>query len=143
MRQPTARPSRLALLGALGLALAGCGADTTDAVGEDTAAACEALAAYTEDVEDLVRVLGPDATVAEVQAARDQAAETQQALHESIADVTDDRTDDVARAWDSLVTAFDAVDSDTTLAEAAAGLQDEAQSVVDATASVAEDLDCS
>ncbi|MFC7876886.1 hypothetical protein [Isoptericola sp. NPDC057391] len=129
------------LLGATGL-LAGCGEASTDAMGDNTTQTCERLSAYTDALRDLAGTLGPDATVAEVQAARDQARQAQEALEESISEVSDDRTDDIARAWDALVTAFNEVDDDATLAEAADSLKDEAQGVADATTSVREDLDC-
>ena len=132
-----------AAAGATALLLAGCGESSTDAMGDDTAQVCQDLSAYTDALRDLASTLGPDATVADVQAARDQAAAAQRTLHESLAEVSDDRTDDVERSWDALVTAFGQVDDDATLAEAAGSLKDEAQGVVDATASVGQDLDCS
>ncbi|MFE5335021.1 hypothetical protein ACFQ8E_03815 [Isoptericola sp. NPDC056573] len=129
-------------LGATALLLAGCGESSTDAMGDDTTQTCEDLSAYTDALRNLAGTLGPDSSVEDVQAARDQAAEAQRTLHESLAEVSDDRTDDVEQAWDALVTAFGQVDDDATLAEAADSLRDEAQGVVDATASVREDLDC-
>ncbi|MFF2452540.1 hypothetical protein [Isoptericola sp. NPDC058082] len=131
-----------AALGATALLLAGCGESSTDAMGDDTTQTCEDLSAYTDALRNLAGTLGPDSSVEEVQAARDQAAEAQRTLHESLAEVSDDRTDDVEQSWDALVTAFGQVDDDATLAEAADSLRDEAQGVVDATASVREDLDC-
>jgi outer membrane murein-binding lipoprotein Lpp len=132
----------LAVLGATALLLAGCGESSTDAMGDRTTQTCADLTAYTDALRNLASTVGPDATVAEVQAARDQAEAAQQALEESISGVTDDRTDDIARSWDALVTAFGQIDDDATLAEAADSLRTEAQAVVDATASVREDLDC-
>lgn len=132
-----------AAVGATALLLSGCGESSTDAMGDDTAQVCQDLSAYTDALRNLASTLGPDATVAEVQAARDQAAAAQRTLHESLAGVSDDRTDDVERSWDALVTAFGQVDDDATLAEAVDSLKDEAQGVVDATASVGQDLDCS
>ncbi|MFB7796894.1 hypothetical protein [Isoptericola sp. NPDC056134] len=136
-------PGTTAALGATALLLAGCGEASTDAMGDDTTQTCQDLSAYTDALRNLAGTLGPDATVAEVQAARDQAQEAQETLEESISQVSDDRTDDIARSWDALVTAFGQVDDDATLAEAADSLEDEAQGVVDATSSVREDLDCS
>ncbi|MGE9349511.1 hypothetical protein ACQP60_08555 [Isoptericola variabilis] len=130
-------------VGAAALLLAGCGESSTDAMGDDTTQVCQDLSAYSDALRNLAGTLGPDASVAQVQAARDQAAEAQRTLHESLANVSDDRTDDVEQAWDALVTAFGQVDDDATLSEAAASLKDEAQRVVDATASVGQDLDCS
>ena len=133
----------LTLLGAAALLLAGCGEESTDAMGDRTTQTCEDLTAYTDALRNLASTIGPDATVEEVQAARDQAEEAQLALEESISGVTDDRTDDIARSWDALATAFSQVDDDdATLAEAAESLKAEAQDVVDTTASVREDLDC-
>ena len=129
-------------VGAAALLLAGCGESSTDAMGDDTTQVCQDLSAYSDALRNLAGTLGPDASVAQVQAARDQAAEAQRTLHESLANVSDDRTDDVEQAWDALVTAFGQVDDDATLSEAAASLKDEAQGVVDATASVRNDLDC-
>ncbi|MEU2198745.1 hypothetical protein [Isoptericola sp. NPDC019482] len=131
-----------AVLGATALLLAGCGEASTDAMGDDTGQVCQDLSAYTDALQNLAGTLGPDATVEEVQAARDQAEAAQKTLHDSLAAVSDDRTDDVEQAWDALVTAFGQVDDDATLAEAADSLKDEAQGVVDATASVGQDLDC-
>ncbi|MFD6133993.1 hypothetical protein [Isoptericola sp. NPDC056618] len=132
-----------AVLGATALLLAGCGESSTDAMGDDTAQVCQDLSAYTDALRNLASTLSPDASVEDVQAARDQAEDAQRTLHESLAEVSDDRTDDVEQAWDSLVTAFGQVDDDATLAQAADSLKDEAQGVVDATASVGQDLDCS
>ena len=129
-------------VGTAALLLAACGESSTDAMGDDTTQVCQDLSAYSDAVRSLADTLGPDASVAEVQTARDQAAEAQRTLHESLANVSDDRTDDVEQAWDALVTAFGQVDDDTTLSEAADSLKDEAQGVVDATASVRNDLDC-
>ncbi|MCZ2261170.1 hypothetical protein [Isoptericola sp. QY 916] len=135
-------PGTTAALGATALLLAGCGEASTDAMGDHTTQTCQDLSAYTDALRNLAGTLGPDATVAEVQAARDQAQEAQETLEESISQVSDDRTDDIARSWDALVTAFGQVDDDATLAEAADSLKEEAQGVVDATASVGQDLDC-
>ncbi|SKC59552.1 Mce/MlaD family protein [Krasilnikoviella flava] len=140
--RPTAAWHGCALLAATALLLAGCGESSTDAMGDRTTQTCADLTAYTDALRNLASTIGPDATVEDVQAARDQAEEAQQALEESISGVTDDRTDDIARSWDALATAFSQVDDDATLAEAADSLKDEAEGVVDATASVREDLDC-
>jgi len=131
-----------AAVGAAALLLAGCGEASTDAMGDDTSQTCQDLSAYADAVRNLAGTLGPDASVAEVQAARDQAQEAEEALEESISEVSDDRTDDIAQSWDALVSAFGRVDDDAALSEAAASLKDEVQGVVDATASVRDDLDC-
>ncbi|MFI2104382.1 hypothetical protein ACH436_13880 [Isoptericola sp. NPDC019693] len=133
----------LALLGATALLLTACGESSTDAMGDDTAQVCDDLDAYVASLRHLAGTIGPDATVAEVQAARDEAREAEQTLTDSLSEVTDDRTDDVAQSWDALVTALDGVDDDATLSDAAAELRTAAQGVVDATTSVGEDLDCS
>lgn len=131
-----------AVLGATALLLAGCGEESTDAMGDDTGPVCADLAAYADSLRNLADTLGPDATAGEVQAARDQAQEAQEALADSISRVSDDRTDDVAAAWDGLMTAFDGVSSDTTLGELSAGLQAKAEGIAAATASIGDDLDC-
>ncbi|MEL7978095.1 hypothetical protein AAG589_19675 [Isoptericola sp. F-RaC21] len=133
---------RIALLGATALLLAGCGEESTDAMGDDTAQVCADAAAYTDALRGLADTLGPDATVAEVQDARDQATAAQRTLRESIANVSDDRTDDVERDWDALVTAFGQVDDDATLQEAATSLHDEAEAVAADVRSIVHDLDC-
>ena len=140
MSQATAR--RIALLGAAALVLAGCGADSTDAAGDSTTQTCEDLDAYTDALGNLARTLGADATPEEVQAARDQADQAQRALGDSISDVAKDRTDEINRTWDALVTAFGDVDDQASLSEAAPTLRAEAQDVVDEGAAVREDLDC-
>jgi len=145
MAQRTTR-LRLAPLGAAALLCAGaltaCGEESTDAMGDDTAEVCHDLAAYRTALQDLGATIGPDATLAEVQTARDQAEAAHETLSESIADVTDDRTDDIRQSWDALVTAFDTVDDDATLGEAATSLRDEAQDVVNTVAVIGDDLDC-
>lgn len=145
MAQRTTR-LRLAPLGAAALlcagALAACGEESTDAMGDDTAEVCQDLGAYRTALQDLGATIGPDATLAEVQTARDQAEAAHETLSESIADVTDDRTDDIRQSWDALVTAFDTVDDDATLGEAATSLRDEAQDVVNTVAVIGDDLDC-
>lgn len=151
MRQRTTPRLGVALgpvaLGAVALALAGCGAETTDVSGEDTAQTCADIDRYTEALGDLARALdpdgeAPDGRAPEVQAALDQAEGAQRSLEESISEVAEERTDDVARAWDALETAFGGTGEDASFAQEAGSLRAEAQSVADAAAAVREDLDC-
>ncbi|GAA1724179.1 hypothetical protein GCM10009809_19940 [Isoptericola hypogeus] len=136
-----ARWSRPTALAAAALLLAACGPDSPAEQGP-SGPACQDLAAYGDALTDLAGAIGPDATVDDVRAAREQADAARNEVVDSLAAVAKNDLDEVNQAWDALETAFAQISDDATLAEAAASLKDEAQGVVQATEGLAADLDC-
>ena len=125
----------------LALALAGCG-DEDDPT-EDATQACDAEQELESAVDEFEQLIGPDATVGEIQQARDRIADAVDRVEETSADVAEDRADAVASAWDDLDSAVDDVESDDTVSDAVDSLRDEAAQVADARQALAEDLACS
>jgi len=137
------RSAALAALAA-GLLVGGCSVEPDEYSNPagSSPQACDDLAAYRESLQSLAQTIEPGATVDDLQQAREQTKEAQRAAHDSVSDVTDDRVDEVNRAWDALETAFGALPDDATLGEAAASLKDEVEGVAEATTGLVEDLDC-
>ena len=125
---------------ALGAALlTGACSDTAE---ENNAEACTALTEYQSALSSLRDSLTADATVEQVQDARDDVASAASDLDSALGDVAQDRVDALNQAWSDLDAAITDADSDATLQEAADTIRAQAQEVESARADLGSELEC-
>lgn len=119
--------------------LTGACSDTPE---ENTAEACTALTEYESALSALADSLTPDATVDEINEARDRVASAATDLDEAVGDVAADRVAALEQAWNDLDASITDADSDATLQEAADQIRAQAEEVQSARADLSAELDC-
>ena len=86
---------------------------------------CQALVAYGEEVRELQNV-NASTSVEELEAARDDAVETQADVKDAAGDLREARMRAAEDAWDNTQEAIDDISGDATLGEAAAAVRGQA-----------------
>ena len=127
------------LVGLMILVTAACSSETPE---ENTQAACGAAEELTVALDNLDMTLTPDATVEEVQTARDEVRTAWQDLDAAADAVAEDRGQALEDAWSGFAESVDDLSGDATIADAAESLRDDAVEVQEARDAVAEDLGC-
>lgn len=130
----------LTALAALGLTLTACSDSDEDAAANE-ADACSAIDTFQTEVAK-IGTLTPESSVDEIRAVREDIQGAYRELVTELDDVADDRYVELDKAYDAFNDSVDDLDDDATLTEALASLQEEAATVRDAEAAVADDLEC-
>ena len=125
--------------GAAAALIAGCGSPTPQ---ENVSQACAASEAFGAALKTFQETLTADATVEEVQAAREGVRGTYETLVNETQDVAQDRMAELGTATDELNAAVDAVPSDAALSDALGSLKNEAADVVNARNDLDNELKC-
>jgi hypothetical protein len=125
--------------GAAAALIAGCGSPSPQ---ENVSQACTASEAFGAALKTFQDTLTTDATVEEVQAAREGVQGTYATLVNEAGDVARDRMAELETATNELNAAVDAVPSDAALSDALGSLKNEATDVVNARNDVDNALNC-
>lgn len=128
-----------ALVGLTLLVTAACSGETPE---ENTQEACGAAEQLTVALDEFDMTLRPDATVDEVQAAREEVRTAWEELDEAADDVAQDRGQALDDAWSGFAESVENLGGDETIAGAVDSLRDDAVAVQEARDAVAEDLGC-
>jgi outer membrane murein-binding lipoprotein Lpp len=115
--------------GAAAALVTGCSSPSPQ---ENVSQACSASEAFGAAVKTFQDTLTTDATVEEVQTAREGVRSTYATLVNEAGDVAQDRMAELATATNELNAAVDAVPSDAALTDALGSLKNEAADVVNA-----------
>ncbi|GAA3688563.1 hypothetical protein GCM10023081_27380 [Arthrobacter ginkgonis] len=125
--------------GAAAALIAGCGSPSPQ---ENVSQACTASEAFGAALKTFQDTLTTDATVEEIQAAREGVRGTYATLVNEVGDVARDRMAEVETATNELNAAVDAVPSDAALSDALGSLKNEATDVVNARNDLDNALKC-
>jgi ABC-type transporter Mla subunit MlaD len=124
------------------LLLAACG-DDDPSPEEALADLCTDLTELQASVQNLTQVsTNPNATVDQLEDARDEVNEQMDAVESAAEDVDQAEVDALNEAYDNLDQAIDDIDDSATLADASASVQDEIQAVNTAWDQVLSGLQC-
>jgi hypothetical protein len=124
------------------LLLAACG-DDDPSPEEAMADLCTDLTELQASVQNLTQVsTNPNATVDQLEDARDEVNEQMDAVESAAEDVDQAEVDALNEAYDNLDQAIDDIDDSATLADASASVQDEIQAVNTAWDQVLSGLQC-
>ena len=127
------------LVGLILLGTAACSSETPE---ENTAQACSAAEELSTALDNFDTTLTPDATVAEVQSARDEVRQAWQAFDSAASDVAQDRGQALDDAWESFNGAVDDVEGGESVSDAVDSLKDDAAAVKAARDSISDELGC-
>lgn len=124
--------------GALALSLAACSSTAQ----ENETSACDAYTALVGSVDDARASLSTSSSVGDITDARDEIKTSYENLQTALDKVGKDRSDALASAWGEFDKAVDGIDSDLTVPEAAASLQEEVAGIEAAQQKLDEVLSC-
>lgn len=126
------------LSGALAVSLVGCGSSPE----ENAQDACAAYETFTQSVTQATTSLSASSTIEEITDARDAVQSAYTDLDAALDNVSQDRRQALADAWESFNDAVSDTDDSLTVPEAVASLRDEVANLETARAALGEDLTC-